>query len=87
MLPRKHNAAADACMHARRLPQGNLSVVYDELGNKYDIPAYCLSEPNNLVKTDGDTPPTATWAGETEDAGRSGAPEASAVEVLAALLQ
>eukprot|EP00960_Hanusia_phi_P073237 767964-Hanusia_phi.AAC.4 len=32
------------------LPHGNLSVVYDELGNKYDIPPYCLSEPMNLVK-------------------------------------
>mmetsp|Transcript_16178 Transcript_16178/g.54181 ORF Transcript_16178/g.54181 Transcript_16178/m.54181 type:complete len:250 (-) Transcript_16178:127-876(-) len=32
------------------LPHGNLSVVYDELGNKYDIPPYCLSEPTNMVK-------------------------------------
>jgi hypothetical protein len=36
-----------------RLPQGNLSVVYDQLGNKYDIPPYCLSEPVNLVKDEG----------------------------------
>jgi hypothetical protein len=26
--------------------------VYDELGNKYDIPPYCLSLPANLIKTD-----------------------------------
>mmetsp|Transcript_32288 Transcript_32288/g.50339 ORF Transcript_32288/g.50339 Transcript_32288/m.50339 type:complete len:157 (+) Transcript_32288:131-601(+) len=31
------------------LPHGNLSVVYDELGNKYDIPPYCLSEPSNMI--------------------------------------
>lgn len=38
------------------LPHGNLSVVYDQLGNKYDIPPYCLSEPVNLVKTDSEVP-------------------------------
>jgi len=40
------------------LPQGNLSVVYDQLGNKYDIPPYCLSEPVNLVKDNGEASPT-----------------------------
>ena len=33
----------------RRLPAGNLTIVYDELGNKYEIPVYCLSEPTNLI--------------------------------------
>lgn len=32
------------------LPLGNLTMVYDELGNKYEIPSYCLSEPTNLIK-------------------------------------
>lgn len=34
------------------LPLGNLTMVYDELGNKYEIPSYCLSEPANLIKVD-----------------------------------
>mmetsp|Transcript_37437 Transcript_37437/g.92102 ORF Transcript_37437/g.92102 Transcript_37437/m.92102 type:complete len:254 (-) Transcript_37437:113-874(-) len=34
------------------LPVGNLSVVYDELGNKYEIPPYCLSRPANMVLSD-----------------------------------
>jgi len=58
------------------LPQGNLSVVYDELGNKYDIPAYCLSEPSNLVKTDGDVAPTPSGGG-AEHAEPDGAADAS----------
>jgi len=33
-----------------RLPSGNLTLVYDELGNKYEIPPYCLSDPSNLVQ-------------------------------------
>jgi len=32
------------------LPSGNLTLVYDELGNKYEIPPYCLSDPSNLVQ-------------------------------------
>jgi len=51
---------------ARRLPHGNLSVVYDELGNKYDIPSYCLSNPVNLVKADSVAPP-ATTPDETDE--------------------
>jgi hypothetical protein len=35
-------------------------LVYDELGNKYDIPVYCLSEPLNLVKNDSVVPPPTT---------------------------
>jgi len=34
--------------------------VYDELGNKYDIPSYCLSNPVNLVKADSVAPPATT---------------------------
>lgn len=40
----EENFAGDVCggltrvWRGGRLPQGNLSVVYDELGNKYDIP-------------------------------------------------
>ncbi len=33
----------------RRLPMGNLTLIYDELGNKYEIPPYCLSDPSNLI--------------------------------------
>lgn len=36
------------------LPNGNLSLVYDELGNKYEIPAFCLCDPDNLVPEGGD---------------------------------
>ena len=36
-----------------RLPHGNMSVVYDELGNRYDLPPYCLSEPSNMIQRDG----------------------------------
>lgn len=44
-------ATAQAIMDAVNvtLPAGNLTLVYDELGNKYEIPPYCLSEPSNLV--------------------------------------
>ena len=72
--PRGH---AQTC----RLPHGNLSVVYDELGNKYDIPPYCLSDPLNLVKTDGDAPPssTATQEDKTNDSASDATPEAPPV--------
>jgi len=36
------------------LPNGNLSLVYDELGNKYEIPNFCLCDPDNLVPEGGD---------------------------------
>ncbi|KRY00856.1 Ubiquitin domain-containing protein 1 [Trichinella pseudospiralis] len=32
------------------LPDGTLRECYDELGNRYKIPLYCLSFPNNLVE-------------------------------------
>jgi len=35
------------------LPTGVLTDAYDELGNKYTIPVYCISEPTNLVNDDG----------------------------------
>jgi hypothetical protein len=31
------------------LPNGKLTDAYDELGNKYNIPVYCLSKPTNLI--------------------------------------
>ncbi|KAJ8250736.1 hypothetical protein COCON_G00226580 [Conger conger] len=31
------------------LPQGSLADCYDELGNRYQLPAYCLAPPANLV--------------------------------------
>jgi hypothetical protein len=40
-----------------RLPNGNLTVVYDELGSKYEIPPYCLSEPSNLIDEVPPSPP------------------------------
>ena len=54
------NDTAQAIMSAVdvTLPHGNLSLVYDELGNKYDIPPYCLSEPANLVKNDSSRLPS-----------------------------
>ncbi|UYV75713.1 UBTD2 [Cordylochernes scorpioides] len=32
------------------LPNGNLLECYDELGNRYQLPVYCLSAPVNLVR-------------------------------------
>ncbi len=63
------------------LPQGNLSVVYDQLGNKYDIPPYCLSEPVNLVKENGEAPQTSvppTSATSAENKAEEGACDAPA---------
>jgi len=34
------------------LPSGSLSDAYDELGNRYVIPIYCISLPTNLIQTD-----------------------------------
>jgi len=36
------------------LPYGTLTECYDELGNRYQLPAYCLSPPTNIVKENGD---------------------------------
>lgn len=34
------------------LPTGSLTDAYDELGNHYNIPVYCISLPANLIQTD-----------------------------------
>lgn len=40
-------------------PNGTLSEAYDELGNKYVVPIYCLSRPLNLLcEEDSDESPT-----------------------------
>ncbi|KAI4880152.1 hypothetical protein NFI96_031173, partial [Prochilodus magdalenae] len=42
------------------LPHGVLSECYDELGNRYQLPVYCLSEPVNIMEeqaSDGPVPP------------------------------
>ncbi|XP_028824790.1 ubiquitin domain-containing protein 1-like isoform X2 [Denticeps clupeoides] len=31
------------------LPHGSLTECYDELGNRYQLPAYCLAPPTNLI--------------------------------------
>eukprot|EP01137_Pigoraptor_chileana_P007790 Opistho-2@53823 len=33
------------------LPTGQLTDAYDELGHKYTIPMYCLSDPSNLIES------------------------------------
>ncbi|EDV22715.1 uncharacterized protein TRIADDRAFT_28315, partial [Trichoplax adhaerens] len=35
------------------LPTGSLASAYDELGNHYVLPEYCLSEPTNLISNNG----------------------------------
>jgi len=37
---------------AIKVPNGTLSETYDELGNKYQVPLYCLVPPENLIKED-----------------------------------
>lgn len=37
---------------AIKVPNGTLSETYDELGNKYQVPLYCLAPPENLIKED-----------------------------------
>ncbi|KAI1294605.1 Ubiquitin domain-containing protein 2 [Halotydeus destructor] len=52
------------------LPNGTLLECYDELGNRYQLPIYCISTPINLIEgNDSDSPPLedaslATYAGE-----------------------
>lgn len=48
------------------LPKGTLEECYDELGNRYVVPSYCLSRPSNMlasassnVSTENVTPSTA----------------------------
>ncbi|CAG5096550.1 Oidioi.mRNA.OKI2018_I69.XSR.g14672.t1.cds [Oikopleura dioica] len=36
-----------------KVPNGNLSESYDDLGIKYCIPAYCISAPDNLISEKG----------------------------------
>uniref|UniRef100_A0A8C9U0N8 Ubiquitin domain containing 1 n=1 Tax=Scleropages formosus TaxID=113540 RepID=A0A8C9U0N8_SCLFO len=40
------------------LPHGSLAECYDELGNRYQLPAYCLAPPVNLIseRNDEDVP-------------------------------
>ena len=65
------------------LPNGNLSMCYDELGNKYEIPPYCLSKPTNLVTDTAASPagtnPTeaaaASPAGPAQGGGRPTGPD------------
>ena len=33
------------------LPNGSLTDAYDELGNRYQLPIYCISAPVNLIET------------------------------------
>lgn len=37
---------------AIKVPHGTLAETYDELGNKYQVPLYCLASPENLIKED-----------------------------------
>lgn len=41
------------------LPHGTLTECYDELGNRYQLPVYCLSPPVNLISERSDEDPTA----------------------------
>lgn len=36
------------------LPNGTLTDCYDELGNRYQLPVYCLSAPVNMIEENGD---------------------------------
>uniref|UniRef100_T1JHL7 Ubiquitin-like domain-containing protein n=1 Tax=Strigamia maritima TaxID=126957 RepID=T1JHL7_STRMM len=36
------------------LPSGTLTDCYDELGNRYQLPVYCLSAPVNMIEENGD---------------------------------
>ncbi|XP_030621412.1 ubiquitin domain-containing protein 2-like [Chanos chanos] len=38
------------------LPHGALSECYDELGNRYQLPVYCLSQPVNMIEERGGDP-------------------------------
>ena len=37
---------------AIKVPNGTLAETYDELGNKYQVPLYCIVAPENLIKED-----------------------------------
>ncbi|CAB3990315.1 Ubiquitin domain-containing 2 [Paramuricea clavata] len=34
------------------LPTGSLTEAYDELGNNYKVPLYCINKPSNLIKNE-----------------------------------
>ncbi len=36
------------------IPHGTMIEAYDELGNQYKVPVYCLSTPLNLLREDYD---------------------------------
>ncbi|MED6288102.1 Ubiquitin domain-containing protein 1, partial [Characodon lateralis] len=40
------------------LPQGTLTECYDELGNRYQLPVYCLAPPVNLISEYSDEDPS-----------------------------
>ncbi|XP_072311819.1 ubiquitin domain-containing protein 1-like [Eucyclogobius newberryi] len=40
------------------LPHGSLTECYDELGNRYLLPAYCLAPPVNMISERGDDEPS-----------------------------
>ena len=65
------------------LPHGNMSVVYDELGNRYDLPPYCLSEPSNMVHGGGAEAGQLSIGGDGEASGSTpdGAAEVSEINV------
>ncbi|KAK1793806.1 hypothetical protein P4O66_001532 [Electrophorus voltai] len=40
------------------LPHGSLTECYDELGNRYQLPVYCLAPPVNLISERGEEDPS-----------------------------
>lgn len=47
---------------------GSLTECYDELGNRYQLPVYCLAPPVNLITERGDEDPSADTLGESQAA-------------------
>lgn len=41
--------------HSYLLPAGALTECYDELGNRYQLPVYCLAPPINMIEEKSDT--------------------------------
>lgn len=69
-LPQPPEPPSSQRLSSCSLPNGNLSMCYDELGNKYEIPPYCLSRPTNLVSETAASPGT----NPVETAATSGSP-------------
>ncbi len=42
----------------RQLSPGTLAECYDELGNRYQLPVYCLAPPVNLISERSDEDPS-----------------------------